>query len=352
MSTKTSFVGLSDNGYDTTGQIISAFRTAPKNSQVIDGFVKGPAKLSPQLHAHKIARSAELHKRVEKTRTLVRGGLKKPAKSSGPSLQKQSTGFNPIREARAKQIPQHGRVNRFGGAARSAISTAKTASKSISGEVINRSGRPTSDGAKTAPAPVPSLITSVSHQKLERMLDEALVRADAHKAAMQYQAARHFWRRRWLSGPRRWVVALVFLMALGSSIFIGWQRIPQLSLKAASLRVHFSAVAPTYKPEGYKVAGPAKSSAGAVSLTYQSGVNGSDYTISQATSNLTSLMVAHNVVPRGASVQTSQVDGNTVYIYGAENNAAWVNNGVLYTIKDNANLSSDELLKIVKGINP
>jgi hypothetical protein len=45
------------------------------------------------------------------------------------------------------------------------------------------------------------------------------------------------------------------------------------------------------------------------------------------------------------------VAGNTVYIYGARNDAAWVNNGVLYTIKDYAGLTSDQIIKIVQGLN-
>lgn len=352
MSTKTGFVRYNGSGYETaTGQIISAFKPANQNNQVIDGFMKGPVKSAAKI-AHPSNKSAQLHRRTEKTRTLARGGLKKPANYASSRLQKLTPAHNPQREARAKTIQRHGRVNRFGGAARSAFSAAQAAPKSLSGEIIGRGRRTSQGSSKSVPAPVPSMVSSVSHQKLERMLDEALVRADAHKAAMQYQAARHFWRRRWLSGPRRWVVMLVFILALGSSIFIAWQKVPQLSLRAASLRVHFTAVAPTYKPEGYNVAGPAKASAGAVSLKYQSGVDGGSYVVSQATSNLTSAMVAKTVVPHGASVQTSQVDGNTVYIYGSDDNAAWVNNGVLYTIKNGANLSSDELIKIVKGINP
>lgn len=342
MSTKPSFVGFDGNQYDTAaGQIINTLRTAnAKNGQVIDGFVK----------ATRTTRSTDLHRRTEKTRTLTRTGLKKPAKYVGNHLQKLAPSNSIEREARAKQIQKHGRVSRFGGAARSAFSAAQTAPKSISGEIISR-GRRVSSSTKAAPAPVPSMITSVSHQKLERMLDEALVRADAHKAAMQYWAARHFWRRRWLSGPRRWVVLLVFVSALAATLFVAWQKIPQLSLKAAGLRAHISVTTPTYEPVGYSVAGPAKTVSGAVSLSYQSGAGG-NYTISQSESNMTSTMVAHNVVPQGATVQTSQVDGNTVYIYGSENDAAWVNNGVLYTIKDNASLNSDEVLNIVKGINP
>jgi hypothetical protein len=126
-----------------------------------------------------------------------------------------------------------------------------------------------------------------------------------------------------------------------------------LSVKIAGLRAHLSLAVPSYKPDGYEMASPAKVSSGAVTISYKSAANPSQsYDITQTQSELTSTSVAQNVVPKGAPVQTSQVEGNTVYIFGANNNAAWVNNGILYTIKDKANLSSDELLSIVKGINP
>jgi hypothetical protein len=196
------------------------------------------------------------------------------------------------------------------------------------------------------------MVASASHQKLERLLDHALTNADSHKQAMRYQAARHFWQRRWLAGNRRWLVLLAVLVLIIGGLFVAWQKVPILSVKAAGMKAHLSPSVPAYTPDGYKMAGPAKAVSGTVSIKYVSSDSAGSYEIIQAQSNLTSNSVGQNVVPKGAAVQTSQVNGNTVYIYGKENDAAWVNDGVLYTIKDHASLSSDELIKMVQGLNP
>ncbi|MGH7156618.1 MAG: DUF4367 domain-containing protein, partial [Candidatus Saccharimonadales bacterium] len=161
------------------------------------------------------------------------------------------------------------------------------------------------------------------------------------------------WQRRWFSGPKRWGLLGLILLVLAIGAVFAWRSVPQLSIKLAGMRAHLSAVVPTYKPDGYKLASPANTDAGAVSIKYKSATAPSQtYSIVEAQSNMTSNLVAQNVVPKGASVQTSQVDGNTVYIYGSSNDAAWVNNGLLYKIKNSASLSSDQLINIVQGLNP
>ena len=154
-------------------------------------------------------------------------------------------------------------------------------------------------------------------------------------------------------GHRRWLALVAAILVVILGLWVAWQKIPALSVKAAGLRAHLSPSVPSYAPDSYKMAGPAKAVSGTVDIKYVSSSNSSStYEIVQAESNLTSNSVGQNVVPRGSAVQTSQVNGNTVYLYGKSNDAAWVNDGVLYTIKDHANLSSDELIKIVQGLNP
>lgn len=114
---------------------------------------------------------------------------------------------------------------------------------------------------------------------------------------------------------------------------------------------HIDASVPTYVPVGFSLAAPASAQNDAVVISYKAVGAGQSYDIAQKSSNLSSTSLAKTVVPQGSPVQTSQVGGNTVYIYGKENNAAWVNNGVLYKISDRAKLSSDEILKIVQGLN-
>lgn len=199
---------------------------------------------------------------------------------------------------------------------------------------------------------MPSMVASASHQKLERLLDEALTKADAHKQAMRYQAARHFWQRPGFFGKHRGLkLSVIFLALLVAAGFFAWHKMPQLSVKLAAAKTHINASVPSYKPTGYALASPATTQAGAVILKYKAPDSNQGFEISQKPSNMTSASVAQTVVPKGTQVQTSQVGGNTVYIYGQNNDAAWVNNGVLYTIKDRSKLSSDQIIKIVQGLN-
>jgi hypothetical protein len=335
----------------TTGQIISAFKSANQNtSQVIDGFVSRPPKNKPAEHSQRPRMKSEaVHKRAEKTHALMRGGLKKPhgkLMDMGRSSAMPRIGT----QLRAKTIRRHTQVEHFGNPIRSSGSHRVEAA---SGEVISRGPAAPAGTASAAAAPLPSMIASASHQKLERLLDEALSKADAHKQALRYQAARHFWQRRWFSGPVRWMTGAAAALIIAGSLFYAWRTVPQLSMKFAGLRAHVAAAVPSYRPDGYRIAGPAKAVSGAVVIKYKSASDlNKTYAITEQPSAFTSTMVSQNVVPKGAPVQTSQVEGNTVYIYGSSNDAAWVNNGVLYRIKNNSSLGSDQLIDIVSGLNP
>lgn len=291
-------------------------------------------------------KSEAVHKRAEKTHALMRGGLKKP-QSKVMDMGRSSVVPSIGTQLRAKTIRRHTQVEHFGNPMKSGGSHAAEAA---SGEIISR--RPAAPVAAAA-APLPSMIASASHQKLERLLDEALSKADAHKQALRYQAARHFWQRRWFSGPVRWMTGAAVALMIAGSLFYAWRTVPQLSMKFAGLRAHVTAAVPSYRPDGYRIAGPAKAVSGAVVIQYKSASDlNKTYAITEQPSAFTSTMVSQNVVPKGAPVQTSQVEGNTVYIYGSSNDAAWVNNGVLYTIKNNSSLGSDQLIDIVSGLNP
>ncbi len=354
MGTRSSSVAVNGNRYDaSTGQIINAFKGANKRtSQVIDGFVSRPVKTAGQSLGQKRhqMKSAHVHKRTEKTRTLMRGGLKRPGSTQHNQFHHNSAKPKISTQLRAKTVAKHDRVDHFGTPSRK---TASLSPKAVSGELVNSHDQKSNSISPAASAPLPSMITSVSHQKLERMLDEALTKADSHKHALRYQAARHFWQKRWFAGPKRWLIGLSLLVIIVSCLLVAWHKFPSLSVKAAGLRADVTAAVPSYKPEGFTLAGPASANSGVVNISYKSTTEPAQYyKISEATSSMNSRMVAQNVVPKGEPVQTSQVAGNTIYIYGNTNDAAWVNNGVLYKIKNQAELSSDQLIHIVQGLNP
>lgn len=277
----------------------------------------------------------------------MRSALKKPGSGAASRIQQLASGLSSGREQRAHKITKHQNVKRFGHPVSSA-----PAGPVIKAEVFRRNPPAPAETPKTQAVALPSMTASASHQKLERMLDAALIQADAHKQAMRYDAARHFWQKpRFLGRHKGLKLSVAGLLLLGLVLGAAWQKFPQLSIRLASFRAHVGASVPAYSPEGYIVASPATVQSGAVVLKYKDQDSASSFEVSQQNSNMTSSSLAQTVVPKGAKVQTSHVDGNTVYIYGDKNDAAWVNNGKLYTIKDRSGLSSDQIIKIVQGLN-
>jgi hypothetical protein len=314
------------------------------NNRMIDGFARSTASTAT---SKKPAHS--FHQRTEKAQTLMRGALKKPDLQVGHRIQKLTPGYNPKREAHAQAVNKHSQVKHFGHpiAQKDSSFSAPAVHKA---KVTPRQSL-SAPSASTSVA-LPSMVTSASHQRLERMLDEALVKADAHKQALRYQAARHFWQRPGFLGRRTGLkLTLIFLIVLAALAFVTWQKFPQLSVKVAGSRAHINATVPSYKPVGYNMAAPATVQDGEVLIKFAAAESGLGYDISQQPSNMTSTSLAQTLVHPGAQMQTSQVGGNTVYIYGEHNDAAWVNNGILYSLMDHANLSSDQIINIVKGLN-
>ena len=286
----------------------------------------------------------------------MRGALKKPASNLSAKVQRLTPGLNPQRELRAKTTAKHARVDRFG-TPKPSYSEFKNSPKPVlHGELVRspkRHGDIQPNPSASAAVALPSMVSSASHQKLERLLDAALTSADAHRQAMRYEAARHFWQRPGFMGSRKALKLVLIIIILAAVIgFVAWEKVPSVSVKLAAARAHMSASVPAYKPSGFSQAAPASAKNGEVVIKFKATDNsGQGYDIVQKHSNLASASLSQTLVPQGAQVQTSQVAGNTVYIYGSQNDAAWVNNGVLYTIKDYAGLTSDQIIKIVQGLN-
>lgn len=327
---------LGDN--KAKGQVINSKGGNTVKSRVIDGFVKGPQTTA-----------RGLHQRSQKAQTLMRGTLKKPSASVNRTPSRH-TSSNPLREIRAKQTATHSKVERFGGFVSSMKTNERSAKEPLlHGEIMNTAipKRPKPQAAANA---LPSMVTSASHQRLERMLDAALTRADSHKEALKYESARHFWQKPGFFSKKRWLkLSVLALLMLGICSFIAWQKVPEISLKLASLRAHVDASVPSYKPVGYAISGPAEAQNHAVTLSYKAVRDKSiGYTIEeQASDQDSSTLIADNSSPN-QQVQTTQANGIPIVII--RNKVKCVSNGIETTITNQANLSADELLNIAKSI--
>ena len=373
-----SAIEINGNRYDAvTGGVIGAAKkitrrvTDSNGDRVIDGFVKtrpekllsrtkpAPAKVKTEIKksqpkpAHDIKSSAKtVHHRAERSRTLMRTMVAKPSlriKEVGKSLSQPSiikSSIDPARASRARIIAKNAKVSHFG----RPVPKENQAPQMQTGEIVSRRAPVAAVAVpktQALSAPLPSMMASASHQRLERILDEALMRADAHKQNLKKQSrsriAKLFALPRWASI----VIILVLLAAI--SFFFVWRFVPAVAVKVAATRSHVEASVPAYTPSNYSFA-KAVSQPGSVSIQYNDKLNdSSNYVVTQQKSTWDSQSMAENTVSKDAQVQTSQVNGVQIII--SDDKAMCVNNGIQTTVNNQkASLSSDQLLNIAKSV--
>lgn len=144
------------------------------------------------------------------------------------------------------------------------------------------------------------------------------------------------------------VMAACFgVMVLGA--YLSYINMPNLSVRVAASQAGINAQYPGYTPSGYRFDGPVSYSNGQVLLTFQATGGTTNYQINQQKSAWDSQAVLDNfVVAQSTEYDVNDTQGLTVYTY--DNNAAWVNKGVLYTISGDAPLQTDQVLKIATSL--
>lgn len=369
MAKNASATQISDNQYSTMSKQVagSVKRLAdkarkPYQNLTIDGFVRksrGQSALINDTETGSMPKPEQaaraVHQGTQRSRTLIRSAVKKPdITPSGTTVYNSktkptATNLNPARLSRARRIVKSSRVQRF-----SSPNTAKTADKSDVSDPIKKPAGPYPKEETMAIAvakPLPSMITSVSHQHLERLLDHALFRATSHRNTL-YGRNNTNQSRIFTVIPRWLVLGVILVVVLGVAGLFAWQNIPQVSVRVAAVQADLKATVPAYSPSGFSFKGPMSATNNSVSMKFQSNADASrEFIITQQASDWDSnSLLANFITPTGMAFQSSQVKGNTVYIYGDENHATWVNNGIWYKIDDQAKLNSDQLLKIAQSM--
>lgn len=318
--------------------------------KVLDGFIK---QAGPQVKKA----AQEVHRGAQKSSTLMRQAVKKPvAIAKTPvdlspvanSAKQQAKKVRDLRLHRAGVIKRSPAIAKFGNFSQTKPQPSQTAIPLTGHSTPAKTKHAT---AQTTHPALPSQIASASHQQLERLLDHALHKADAHKKALHGRLHQRSGWRRVLNTPR-WVSvgsALAVVLLLGG--FFAWQNIPQVSMKLAAQKANFNASVPAYTPPGFSFSGPIAYSDRAVTIHFSSNT-GDDrsFKLTQEPSTETSTSLAANTLVEDTEVQTAQVNGTTVYIYGEDNHATWVNHGIRYTIEDKAKLNAEQLLKIADSV--
>lgn len=150
--------------------------------------------------------------------------------------------------------------------------------------------------------------------------------------------------------PRVFSVASASMAVLLLAGYLTYLNMPTISIRVAAVQSGIDATYPEYRPTGYRLDGPIAYNDGEVKMRFAANAGPQSFNITEKRSNWNSSAVLENYVePKaGREYTTHTQSGLTIYAY--DNNAAWVNGGILYTIEGNAPLSKDQVLRIATSL--
>ena len=357
MGNSPSTIDLNGKRYDTkTGAVIGdssasqPISVSKEPGQILDGFVRRAPSKTMQTEAanpttqfkplkstsrHTLATNAK--RKLEKSRTLMRPVVKKPAvikndiqavKRSTPSVPQVSHG----RISRAESVEKSPHISKFGS---HTVPTIEKREEDL--PVIKPSLSAISRGV------------SNELNKLEHALQDAnshLHDLEQHTVKKVPLLNRILFKNRFANIA---TLCCAMLLLVG---FFAYQNSASITMQIAASRAGVDAQLPGYKPSGYAINGGVKSEPGKVIVNYQSQTDDKGFTITQQASswNSASLLANHVTKTRcNTCFQTWQNDGKTVYIYD-NSNATWVNGGIWYQVEGNADLTSDQLLRLANSL--
>lgn len=343
-----STIELNGKRYDArTGKIVgedmpsAVKQSTPVQSQAgaLDGFSRRPIVVASPKQKLKSASSPlttskATQRTLNKAQTLMRPAVKKPAVVKN-DIQGQKRHTKPAhidlaRKARAEFASKSPNISKFN-------------AQNVSNIIKKEAHLPVA--AQRAAAQVEQRAS----KELQR-IEQAISGATAHLNQLEKDTVKKAkFIDRVLFKNRIANVATASLSVLMLAGFFAYQNAPAIEMRVAAARSGVSAQMPGYKPAGYGVAGGVDTSPGKVSVSFKSRTDDKGFKITQQASNWNSTsLLANHVAKVNQPYQTYQNDGKTVYIFD-NSNATWVNGGVWYEVQGNANLTSDQLLRLANS---
>jgi hypothetical protein len=199
-----------------------------------------------------------------------------------------------------------------------------------------------------------SNLSFTPRKKTEEMIQAQLEAATAHLISFKKPKIRHKIKAHLQSvspARRRFTLssagAFSLLLVIGSLIYVN---LASISLSLASKKAGFGAFLPTYTPNGYHIKTPIGFTSGRIIMSFRSNTNDMNYSIEQKPTGWSSDTLREQVAAsNGSQYQTQFVNGLTVY-FTNENNATWVDRGILFTLQGNSGLSSEQIASIAASM--
>lgn len=337
------------------------------SGQALDPATRAPLPKTRRYGSFDVTPAGRMHSGPARSQTLRRTGLSKPPVAT-PSAGVRQDVVQVRRHVRTvSPVATHPAVSRFGrdfeapAAGRSdaphTVRPSDILSSVNAGDAAERPVGLATQVQNYTPAAHVARVAKAAHTRprshavTEHQLAHTPSRAaKAHAARHAAKTAartesrwRHFQKRIRLSPP---LIATGIVIAVLAASAVSYLTVPALSLFVAAKSAHVEATYPNYVPAGYRFKGPVSYSDGDVTMTFKASGSAKTFTIVQKNTAWDSGAVLDNyVLSEPRDYLTYSQGGITVYTFGSS--AAWVNAGVLHTISGDADLTSDQILRIV-----
>lgn len=176
-------------------------------------------------------------------------------------------------------------------------------------------------------------------QTKRRLFTEAI--AKANNQAPAYKPKNSFFKRH-----ASLIAATLAIVLLGS--YLTYLNMPNISLRIAASQAGIDASYPNYQPQGYSIRKLASFDGDKITMEYSN--NDKNIIITQQASSWDSKTTLENIVKKqaGEVYNTDQTKGLTIYTYN--NQATWINGGILYNLSFNGDISIDQIHKIATSL--
>lgn len=122
---------------------------------------------------------------------------------------------------------------------------------------------------------------------------------------------------------------------------------PHLAMTTAASQAGFSASLPNFIPSSYSLSGSPTYSPGLVTLSFNSPSFSDPLKVTQQPTTWDSSSLLDNyVAAKTSDYSTVSGQGLTIYLLNGNQQAAWINHGIWYTVEGATHLGRDQLLKM------
>lgn len=325
----------------------------------VDGSVVSSEQKDVSFNKPKSRHSHDVHARVQKSHTLNRKFLQKSKPVSKPV---QQNSVKPSQSAQAvhKPVQKSPAITKFAPHPVGLVNRGKVMSDigPTSHPVVQKAHQRMQQKpqpAHPAVTPMPqkaSAATTVKAPKPSAIIKQEAV-AEAMEKAPSHQAAAHQQHKPATSKKKtsRFLSiasASLALLLLGG--YFTYLNMPNLSVRVAAAQAGIDASYPSYRPDGYRLNGPVAYDEGEVKMEFAANAGPQNFTIMQSKTDWDSSALKENYVKEKWGENAAQYAENGLTIYTYDGNAAWVNNGILYTIEGDAPLSSSQIRGIATSM--